>query len=177
MGTCGIAIGASGLLALQDLRGSEDRHGRRLEVSVVGLADELAGAASVVMGRAARARRWCCFEAFPGARGRLSRRSHPSCRRGPFPMTPGKVLATGGVQGAKLGLGLLATAFRQALTFVVNTGDDFGPELPISPDLDTLPLYPGRGSECRAGLGPGRRKLEHPETLRAPWGYRPVPAG
>ncbi|MGB0318649.1 MAG: 2-phospho-L-lactate transferase CofD family protein, partial [Pseudomonadales bacterium] len=57
-------------------------------------------------------------------------------------MTPGKVLAlTGGVGGAKLGLGLAHCLPAEALTFVVNTGDDFEHlGLPISPDLDTL-LY------------------------------------
>ena len=58
-----------GALALQDLRGSEDRHGRRLEVSVVGLADELAAAASVVMGQAAEGTPVVLLRGFPGVLG------------------------------------------------------------------------------------------------------------
>ena len=51
-GTIGVAIGASGLPALIDLHGRPDLFGRRLEVSVIGFADEVAAAASLVMGQA-----------------------------------------------------------------------------------------------------------------------------
>lgn len=52
MGTIGTAIGASGLPALLDLRGRPDMFGRLLETSELGVADELASAASLVMGQA-----------------------------------------------------------------------------------------------------------------------------
>jgi coenzyme F420-0:L-glutamate ligase / coenzyme F420-1:gamma-L-glutamate ligase len=51
-GTAGVAIGVAGLPALIDLRGRPDLFGRKLEVSVVGFADEIAAAASLVMGQA-----------------------------------------------------------------------------------------------------------------------------
>ena len=51
-GTAGVAIGAAGLPALIDLRGRPDLFGRRLEASIVGFADEIAAAASLVMGQA-----------------------------------------------------------------------------------------------------------------------------
>jgi coenzyme F420-0:L-glutamate ligase / coenzyme F420-1:gamma-L-glutamate ligase len=51
-GTAGVAIGAAGLPALMDLRGRPDLFGRKLEASVVGFADEIAAAASLVMGQA-----------------------------------------------------------------------------------------------------------------------------
>ena len=51
-GTAGVAIGAAGLPALIDLRGRPDLFGRTLEVSVIGFADEVAAAASLVMGQA-----------------------------------------------------------------------------------------------------------------------------
>ncbi|MFP6758568.1 MAG: coenzyme F420-0:L-glutamate ligase [Alphaproteobacteria bacterium] len=51
LGTVGIALGASGLSALVDLRGHADRHGRPLQVSEVAVADELAAAASLMMGQ------------------------------------------------------------------------------------------------------------------------------
>lgn len=51
-GTTGTAIGVAGMPALLDLRGREDLHGRRLETSELGLADEVAAAASLVMGQA-----------------------------------------------------------------------------------------------------------------------------
>ena len=51
-GVAGIAIGVAGMPALVDLRGRRDRDGRALEVTQVGLADELAAAASLVMGQA-----------------------------------------------------------------------------------------------------------------------------
>ena len=50
-GTAGIAIGASGLPALLDLRGNPDLFGRTLQVSISGFADEIAAAASLVMGQ------------------------------------------------------------------------------------------------------------------------------
>jgi coenzyme F420-0:L-glutamate ligase/coenzyme F420-1:gamma-L-glutamate ligase len=52
-GTVGTAIGISGLPGLLDLRGQPDLFGFRLRITQVGVADELAGAASLVMGQAA----------------------------------------------------------------------------------------------------------------------------
>jgi coenzyme F420-0:L-glutamate ligase/coenzyme F420-1:gamma-L-glutamate ligase len=52
MGTVGVAIGVAGFPALVDLRGHEDLFGYRLQVTQVGLADEIAGAASALMGQA-----------------------------------------------------------------------------------------------------------------------------
>ena len=52
-GTTGTAIGCAGLPAVLDLRGEVDLTGRRLQATVVGLADEIAAAASLVMGQAA----------------------------------------------------------------------------------------------------------------------------
>jgi len=51
-GTVGVAIGVAGLPALIDLRGQPDLFGRKLEVSVIGFADEVAAAASLLMGQA-----------------------------------------------------------------------------------------------------------------------------
>ncbi|MDM8010860.1 MAG: coenzyme F420-0:L-glutamate ligase [Parasphingorhabdus sp.] len=53
MGTTGTAIGVAGLPALLDLRGQPDLNGRKLESSELGLADEIAAAASLMMGQAA----------------------------------------------------------------------------------------------------------------------------
>jgi len=52
-GTVGIAIGVAGLPALEDLRGKPDLFGFKLQITQVGVADELAAAASLVMGQAA----------------------------------------------------------------------------------------------------------------------------
>lgn len=52
LGTVGVAIGFSGIPGLLDLRGDEDMFGRTLQVTQVGVADELAAAASLVMGQA-----------------------------------------------------------------------------------------------------------------------------
>ena len=51
-GVTGTAIGVAGLPALIDLRGNTDREGRPLRVTQVAAADELAAAASLVMGQA-----------------------------------------------------------------------------------------------------------------------------
>ena len=55
-GTAGVAIGVAGLPSLIDLRGAPDLFGRALEVSIVGFADEIAAAASLLQGQAAEAR-------------------------------------------------------------------------------------------------------------------------
>jgi coenzyme F420-0:L-glutamate ligase/coenzyme F420-1:gamma-L-glutamate ligase len=52
-GTVGVAIGLSGMPGLVDLRGQPDLFGYTLRVTTVGAADELAAAASLVMGQAA----------------------------------------------------------------------------------------------------------------------------
>ena len=53
LGTVGTTIGASGIATFLDLRGQPDLNGRRLESSEIGYADELASAASLIMGQAA----------------------------------------------------------------------------------------------------------------------------
>ncbi|MFL5798794.1 MAG: coenzyme F420-0:L-glutamate ligase [Actinomycetota bacterium] len=53
-GLVNVAIGSAGLPALVDLRGSPDHTGRLLEATVVALADELAAASGLVMGKDAR---------------------------------------------------------------------------------------------------------------------------
>ncbi|MCH2538923.1 MAG: coenzyme F420-0:L-glutamate ligase [Anaerolineales bacterium] len=50
-GTVGVALGVAGVPALLDLRGEPDLYDERLEVTQVGLADELAAAASILMGQ------------------------------------------------------------------------------------------------------------------------------
>ena len=54
-GTVGVALGAAGLPAVIDWRGLPDLFGRALEVTETGFADEIAAAASLVMGQAAEA--------------------------------------------------------------------------------------------------------------------------
>lgn len=53
MGTVGVAIGLSGVPGLVDLRGKQDLFGYTLRITQVGAADELAAAASLVMGQSA----------------------------------------------------------------------------------------------------------------------------
>jgi coenzyme F420-0:L-glutamate ligase/coenzyme F420-1:gamma-L-glutamate ligase len=51
-GTVGVAIGAAGFPALLDMRGHPDLFDYALQVTQIGLADELAAAASLLMGQA-----------------------------------------------------------------------------------------------------------------------------
>jgi coenzyme F420-0:L-glutamate ligase/coenzyme F420-1:gamma-L-glutamate ligase len=51
-GTVGVALGAAGIPALLDLRGRPDLFGRKLRATQVGIADEIAAAASLLMGQA-----------------------------------------------------------------------------------------------------------------------------
>lgn len=56
LGTVGQALGVSGLPGLLDLRGRGDLFERALRITEVGLADEVAAAASLVMGQAGEGR-------------------------------------------------------------------------------------------------------------------------
>ncbi len=51
-GLTDVAIGCAGVAAVVDLRGGLDANGRELQVTAVCVADELAGAAELVMGKA-----------------------------------------------------------------------------------------------------------------------------
>ncbi len=54
-GVTDVAIGAAGLTPILDLRGTPDAMGRTMQATQICVADELAGAADLVMGKAARA--------------------------------------------------------------------------------------------------------------------------
>lgn len=56
LGSVGVAIGASGLPPLADLRGQPDLGGRPLEITMTALADQVAAAADLVAGQAAEGR-------------------------------------------------------------------------------------------------------------------------
>ena len=51
LGLTNVAIGAAGLPVLLDLRGTPDRHGKPLTGTILAVADELAAAAGLVMGK------------------------------------------------------------------------------------------------------------------------------
>jgi len=65
LGTAGVAIGLSGLPGLVDLRGEKDLFGYQLRISEVGAADELASAASLLMGQAAESKPVILVRGFP----------------------------------------------------------------------------------------------------------------
>jgi coenzyme F420-0:L-glutamate ligase/coenzyme F420-1:gamma-L-glutamate ligase len=51
-GTTDVALGAAGIRVMEDLRGTRDRIGYELKSTQIAIADELAGAAQLVMGKA-----------------------------------------------------------------------------------------------------------------------------
>jgi coenzyme F420-0:L-glutamate ligase/coenzyme F420-1:gamma-L-glutamate ligase len=67
-GTVGTAIGVSGMAGLLDLRTKPDLFGRPLKTSELGLADELASAASLVMGQSSEGRPVVLARGVPYAR-------------------------------------------------------------------------------------------------------------
>ena len=67
-GVSGTAIGVAGIPALVDLRGNKDREGRVLKVTQVAAADELAAAASLIMGQAGEGTPVVLVRGFPYAR-------------------------------------------------------------------------------------------------------------
>lgn len=50
-GVTDVAIGSAGIVAVMDLRGTQDAYGRELQVTEVAVVDEIAGAAELVMGK------------------------------------------------------------------------------------------------------------------------------
>lgn len=79
MGTVGTAIGVAGLPALIDLRGGTDRNGRVLISSELGVADEVAAAASLMMGQGAEGTPVVHLRGFPyrGTEGRAADLQRP----------------------------------------------------------------------------------------------------
>ena len=65
LGTCGICIGAAGVETIQDLRGQRDLLGRQLQSTIVGRGDELAAAASLLMGQANEGRPMVVIRGLP----------------------------------------------------------------------------------------------------------------
>jgi coenzyme F420-0:L-glutamate ligase / coenzyme F420-1:gamma-L-glutamate ligase len=77
-GTVGAAIGLSGLAGIVDLRGRADLYGRTLRSTEVGQADEIAAAASLVMGQADEGRpvvivRGLAYDQRPGSAREITR--------------------------------------------------------------------------------------------------------
>ena len=67
-GTVGVALGAAGCRRCWTCAARPDLFGHALRVTQTGFADEIAGAASLVMGQADEARRWCwCAGCLGGA--------------------------------------------------------------------------------------------------------------
>jgi coenzyme F420-0:L-glutamate ligase/coenzyme F420-1:gamma-L-glutamate ligase len=64
-GTVGISIGLSGLPGIVDLRGELDLFGYQLQATEIGAADELAAAASLLMGQADESRPVIHVRGFP----------------------------------------------------------------------------------------------------------------
>jgi len=64
-GVVGISIGISGVPGVVDKRGSLDRFGYQLRVTEIGTADELAAAASILMGQANEGRPLVVVRGFP----------------------------------------------------------------------------------------------------------------
>ncbi len=74
-GTVGHAIGVAGTSALLDLRGHADLHGRELRVTQVAIADEIAAAASMLMGQAAEGKPVVLIRGFTNLRGNTGARA------------------------------------------------------------------------------------------------------
>ncbi len=79
LGTVGVAIGAAGIPALWDRRGEADLYGYTLEHTDVGVADEIAAAAGLLMGQAAEGRPvvLICGLALPKVDGRAADLNRP----------------------------------------------------------------------------------------------------
>jgi coenzyme F420-0:L-glutamate ligase/coenzyme F420-1:gamma-L-glutamate ligase len=68
-GAVGVTVGCAGLLPLADLRGRPDLFGNELRTSILATADEIAAAASLLMGQADEGRPAVLVRGAPIARG------------------------------------------------------------------------------------------------------------
>ena len=161
-GTAGVAIGAAGLPALIDLRGQPDLFGRTLEVSIIGFADEIAAAASLLHGPGDEAQPVVLVRGLDWSRAdSAGRRAGAAGRGGSVPMSSGLVVAlSGGIGGAKLALGLSRVLPPDDLLVVANTGDDFE-HLGLShlARHRHADVHARRPRQPGARLGPARRDL------------------
>jgi coenzyme F420-0:L-glutamate ligase / coenzyme F420-1:gamma-L-glutamate ligase len=66
LGVCGTCIGCAGLVPLFDARGRPDRFGRQLRITQIAVADQIAAAASLVMGEANEGRPIVVASGVPG---------------------------------------------------------------------------------------------------------------
>jgi len=92
LGTCCVAIGVAGMTALSDRRGQPDLFGQPLRITTVGTADEIAAAASLLMGQANEGQpvilvRGAPFECGPGTARDLLRPREDDLFREPVPQT------------------------------------------------------------------------------------------
>ena len=174
-GTAGVAIGAAGLPALLDLRGNPDLFGRTLQVSIIGFADEIAAAASLVMGQGDEAQPVVLVRGLTwSAPANPAVRARAAGGRGHVSVSSGLVVAlSGGVGGAKLALGLSRVLPADELLIVANTGDDFEHlGLSISSRHRHADLCAGRPRQSGHRLGPPRRDLVVHGDDRARWAAR-----
>ena len=68
-GAIGVAIGVAGLPAVEDLRGRQDLFGYHLQVTTIGLADQIASAASLLQGQADEGRPIIHVRGVPKSKG------------------------------------------------------------------------------------------------------------
>jgi coenzyme F420-0:L-glutamate ligase/coenzyme F420-1:gamma-L-glutamate ligase len=73
-GAVGVAIGVAGLPAVEDLRGRADLFGYHLQVTTIGLADQIASAASLLQGQADEGRPIIHVRGVPRSKGEGSAR-------------------------------------------------------------------------------------------------------
>jgi coenzyme F420-0:L-glutamate ligase/coenzyme F420-1:gamma-L-glutamate ligase len=80
LGLTNVAIGAAGVPALLDLRGKRDRNGKLLQATILAVADELAAAAGLLMGKASGTPvvviRGCRYKAVSDPAARIIRPAH-----------------------------------------------------------------------------------------------------
>ena len=90
-GLTDVAIGVAGLAAVVDLRGTDDALGRELQVTEVAVADEIASAAELVMGKSAAVPVAIVRGLDPAWLRESSRaRARARTRRRPVPLTAGR---------------------------------------------------------------------------------------
>jgi coenzyme F420-0:L-glutamate ligase/coenzyme F420-1:gamma-L-glutamate ligase len=149
-GVTDFALGAAGLACLQDHRGTRDRSGRVLDVTVRAVADEVAAMADLVKGKAAGTP----IAVVSGMGAHVTREDGDGAR-GCVRVGPGDWFAFGHVEAVRASLGVLSAAGADPVAPPpIGLGEPVGPRLGRAVLLAAHAHPPGGGT-LEPGEGSG----------------------
>ena len=164
-GTTDVALGVAGLAALRDLRGSRDAVGYELRSTMIAVADEIAGAAELVMGKSTGVPAAIVRGVDAAGDGSAPRpRDAPRARSLPLSLVAGKPLTAAH--------GKLRCASRVAAILGTSTNKESISmrKLPVLPRRSRPSLAVSIGVVTAEAVTSKQRRLREPERVQRPSG-------